>query len=36
VGFNPMRRYRGAKTVDIAILVVGFVVLAGLIVWAMR
>jgi hypothetical protein len=36
MGFNPLRRYRGTKTVDITILIVGFLVLAGLIAWAIR
>jgi hypothetical protein len=34
VGFNATRRYRGAKTVDIAILVAGIVIIGGLLVWA--
>lgn len=36
MGFNPLRRYRGAKAVDVTILIVGFLVLAGLIAWAVR
>jgi hypothetical protein len=36
MGFNALRRYRGSKVVDIAILVVGFTVVAALIAWAMR
>jgi hypothetical protein len=36
VGFNPLRRYRGQKTADIAILVVFLVVMGALIVWATR
>jgi len=34
VGFNATRRYRDKKTVDIAILVAGIVVVAVAIAWA--
>lgn len=33
MGFNATRRYRDRKVVDIAILVVGTIVLAGLLAW---
>jgi hypothetical protein len=36
VGFNPLRRYRGSKAADIAILVSMMAVLAALIIWASR
>jgi hypothetical protein len=36
MGYNPLRKYRGAKKADITILVVTFVVVALLIVWATR
>jgi len=36
VGFNPLRRYRGQKTTDITIFVVTSILLAVLIVWAMK
>lgn len=35
MGFNATRRYRGPKTVDIAILVAGVVIIGGLISWAL-
>jgi hypothetical protein len=35
VGFNATRRYRGPKTVDIAILVAGILLIGGLLVWAL-
>jgi hypothetical protein len=35
VGFNATRRYRGPKTVDIAILVAGVVIIGALISWAL-
>ena len=34
MGFNATRRYRDKKTVDIAILVAGIVVVAVAIAWA--
>jgi hypothetical protein len=34
MGFNATRRYRGPKTVDIAILVAGIVLIGGLLAWA--
>jgi hypothetical protein len=36
VGYNPLRKYRGAKAADITILVVTMVVIALLIIWATR
>ena len=36
MGYNPLRKYRGAKRTDIAILVGTFAVVALLIVWATR
>jgi hypothetical protein len=36
VGYNPLRKYRGAKTADLTILVVTIVVVALLVVWATR
>jgi len=36
MGYNPLRKYRGAKTADITILVVTMVVVALLIIWATR
>ena len=33
MGFNATRRYRGPKTVDVAILVAGVVVIGGLVLW---
>jgi hypothetical protein len=35
VGFNATRRYRGPKTVDIAILVAGILLIGGLLAWAL-
>jgi hypothetical protein len=35
VGFNATRRYRDGKAVDLALLVVGTVIVAALIAWAM-
>jgi hypothetical protein len=34
MGFNATRRYRGPKTVDVAILIAGIVIIGGLLVWA--
>ena len=34
MGFNATRRYRDSKAVDLAILVVGTLVVATLIAWA--
>ena len=34
MGFNATRRYRGPRTVDIAILVAGIVIIGGLLAWA--
>ncbi len=33
MGFNATRRYRGPATVDIAILVLGIVLVGGLVLW---
>ena len=33
MGFNATRRYRGRRTVDIAILVAGIVVIGVLVAW---
>jgi hypothetical protein len=35
VGFNATRRYRGPKTVDIALLIAGIVIIGGLLAWAL-
>jgi hypothetical protein len=34
MGFNATRRYRGPKTVDIALLIAGIVIIGSLLVWA--
>jgi hypothetical protein len=36
MGYNPLRKYRGAKAADITILVVTMVLIALLIIWATR
>jgi hypothetical protein len=36
MGYNPLRKYRGAKKVDIAIFFATFVVVALLVFWATR
>jgi hypothetical protein len=36
VGYNPLRKYRGAKAADITILIVTMVVIALLVIWATR
>ena len=36
MGYNPLRKYRGAKGADITILVATFVVVALLVFWATR
>jgi len=36
MGYNPLRKYRGAKRADITILVATIVVIALLVVWATR
>lgn len=33
MGFNAARRYRDGKAVDVALLVIGMVVLAALLAW---
>ena len=35
MGFNATRRYRGAKTVDIALLIAGLVIIGALLAWAL-
>jgi hypothetical protein len=34
MGFNATRRYRGPKTVDIALLIAGIFIIGGLLAWA--
>jgi hypothetical protein len=36
VGYNPLRKYRGSKVVDITLMVSTFVLVALLVVWATR
>lgn len=36
MGYNPLRRYRGAKAADLTILIATIVVIALLIFWASR
>ena len=36
MGYNPLRKYRGAKRADITILVATMVVIALLVIWATR
>ena len=36
MGYNPLRKYRGGKTAEVAILIVFSAVVIALIVWAMR
>jgi hypothetical protein len=36
VGYNPLRRYRGTKIVDITLLVSATVLILALVVWASR
>ena len=36
MGYNPLRKYRGAKKTDITIFVATFVVVALLVFWATR
>lgn len=36
MGYNPLRKYRGTKATEIAILVVFIVVIAALVIWASR
>lgn len=35
MGYNPLRKYRGAKVVDVSILVVTLAGLAALVWWAL-
>lgn len=36
MGYNPLRKYRGGKNADIAIFAVTMIVVALLVIWAMR
>lgn len=36
MGYNPLRKYRGGKTADVAIFAVTMIVVALLVVWATR
>ena len=36
MGYNPLRKYRGAKATDLTILVVTLVVVGLLVFWATR
>jgi len=36
MGYNPLRKYRGTKVVDITVLVVVTALLVALVVWAVR
>jgi len=36
MGFNALRRYRGGKALDIALLVAMTAIVIGLVVWASR
>ena len=36
MGYNPLRRYRGGKTADIAIFAGTMIVVGLLVFWAMR
>jgi len=36
MGYNPLRKYRGAKAADITILVATILVIALLVFWATR
>jgi len=36
MGYNPLRKYRGAKKTDITILIATVVVVALLVIWATR
>ena len=36
MGYNPLRRYRGTKIVDITLLVTATALILALVVWASR
>lgn len=36
MGYNPLRRYRGSKVVDISLMGATFVIVVLLVVWAMK
>lgn len=36
MGYNPLRRYRGSKVVDISLMLGTFAIVVLLVVWAMR
>lgn len=36
MGYNPLRKYRGTRVLDISILAGTMVLIAGLVVWAAR
>ncbi len=36
MGYNPLRKYRGGKTADITIFAITMIVVALLVIWAMR
>jgi hypothetical protein len=36
VGYNPLRRYRGSKVVDLTIMLSTFALVVALVVWATR
>jgi hypothetical protein len=36
VGYNPLRRYRGGKAVDLTIMVSSLLVIVALLIWAIR
>lgn len=36
MGYNPLRKYRGSKAVDITVMLVSFAVIVALVVWATR
>lgn len=36
MGYNPLRRYRGTKVVDITLLVTATLLILALVVWASR
>lgn len=36
MGYNPLRRYRGTKALDLSIMAVTVALLAALVIWATR
>jgi len=36
MGYNPLRKYRGTKVLDISLLLGTMAVIAALVLWAMR